>query len=53
MEMAYDDNHVVRIKDLQALIDTFKLREIHEIFNALELYIDDDGDLAQKDSQEE
>ena len=48
--MAYDNEHLIKLKDLQTLIDTFKLNEMYKVFNALKLYIDDDGDLAQKDS---
>ena len=50
LQMAYDNEHLIKLKDLQTLIDTFKLNEMYKVFNALKLYIDDDGDLAQKDS---
>ena len=51
--MAYDIEKMLRAKAFQQFIDAFHLKEICDLFQGAGFYIDDDGDLAQEDSQEE
>ena len=51
--MAYNREHKVRIRDLEALADTFNLAEMYEFFSTAGLYVDSDGDIAQLDNDEE
>ena len=53
LTMAYNREHKVRIRDLEALANTFNLAEMYDFFSTAGLYVDSDGDIAQLDNDEE